>query len=39
VKAYDIVTTDMFRPLTWPSSGWQEQEYSHNYNVTELINI
>jgi len=27
----------MFRPLMWTSSGWQKQEYSHNYNVSESI--
>jgi len=32
---YYIVATDMFRPLMWPSSRWQEKEYSHNYNVSE----
>ena len=23
----------MFRPLMWPSSGWLEREYKHDYNV------
>ena len=34
---YYIVATDVFRPLMWPSSGWQEKEYSHNYNLSESI--
>ena len=24
-----VVASEMFRPLMWPSSGWQEQEYGH----------
>jgi len=34
---YNIATTDMFRPLVWPSAGWQEQEYNHNYNVLPSV--
>jgi hypothetical protein len=30
-----MVTTDRFRRLMWPSAGWWEQEYGHNY-VSEL---
>jgi hypothetical protein len=28
-SVYYVVAADMFRPLMWPSSGWQEQEYSN----------
>ena len=25
----------IFRQLMWPSSGWHEQEYNPDYNVSE----
>jgi len=29
-KIFLSVTTEMFLPLMWPSSGWWEQEYNYN---------
>jgi len=27
----------MFRSPTWPPSGWREQEYKYNYNVSKSL--
>jgi len=34
---YCILIIDMFRPLVWPSLGWWEQEYKHNYSVSKSL--
>ena len=36
MQLYYTVITGKFQPLTWSSSGWREQEYKYNYNVSIL---
>jgi len=29
-----MMVTDLFWPLMWASSGWGDQEYGYNHNVS-----